>query len=119
MWTDGWEEMNGPARDGDRLSMPQTRLSILCYQAGQARPAGLATAASGPSTAALLSRIATVARLRTQGNKRVSGLSGYAHAANELLLHRLRFEEDQRVYLRCFAGQGGLPFEARVLERRS
>ena len=51
--------MNGPARDGDRLTMPQTRLSILCYRAGQARPAGLATAASGPSTAALLSRIAT------------------------------------------------------------
>ena len=92
--------MNGPARDGDRLSMPQTRLSILCYRAGQARPAGLATAASGPSTAALLSRIATAARLRTQGKKRVSGMSGHAHAAKELPVHRQRFEKDWWVYWR-------------------
>ena len=92
--------MNGPARDGDRLSMPQTRLSILCYRAGQARPAGLATAASRPSTAALLSRIATAARLRTQGSKRVSGMSGHAHAAKELPVHRLRFEKDWWVYWR-------------------
>ena len=49
----------------------------------------------GRSIAALSSWIATAARLRTQGSKRVSGLSGYAHAANELLLHRLRFEEEQ------------------------
>ena len=88
----GVGSVNGLARASDRLSMPQTRLSILCYRAGQARPAGLATAASGPSTAALLSRIATAARLRTQRKKRVSGMSGHAHAAKELLLHRQRIE---------------------------
>ena len=62
--------VNGPVRDGDRLSMPQARLAILCYRAGQAGPAGLATAASRPSTAALWSRIATAARLPEQGSKR-------------------------------------------------
>ena len=62
--------VNGPARDGDRLSMPQAWLSILCHQAGQARPAGLATEATGPSTAAFWSRIATAARLPEQGSER-------------------------------------------------
>ena len=44
----------------------------------------------------LSSESATVARLRTQGRKRVSGMSGHAHAAKELLLHRLGFEKDYR-----------------------
>lgn len=35
-----------------------------------------------------------VALLRTQGSKRVSGLSRHAHAAKELLLYRQRFEQD-------------------------
>ena len=52
-----------------------------------------AIAASGPSIAALLSWIATAAHgLRMQGRKRVSGLSGDAHATNERLVERLRLE---------------------------
>ena len=86
--------MNGPARAADRPSMRKARISIRCHQAGQARLASSAIEASCRLRQLLRAGFATVARLRTQGNKRVSGLSGYAHAANELLLHRLRIEKD-------------------------
>ena len=42
VWTDGWEEMNGPARAADRPSMRKARISIRCHQAGQARLASSA-----------------------------------------------------------------------------
>ena len=42
VWTDGWEEMNGPARAADRSSMRKARISIRCHQAGQVRLASSA-----------------------------------------------------------------------------
>ena len=86
--------MNGPARAADRPSMRKARISIRCHQAGQARLASSAFEASCRLQQPLRVGFATAARLRTQGSKRVSGLSGYTHAANELLLHSLRIEKD-------------------------
>ena len=86
--------MNGPARAADRPSMRKTRISILCHQAGQARLASSAIEASCRLQQPLRAGFATAARLHTQGSKRVSRLSGHAHAAKELVLVRLRFEKD-------------------------
>ena len=33
VWTDGWEEMNGPERAADRPSMRKARISIRWHQA--------------------------------------------------------------------------------------
>ena len=94
VWTDGWEEMHGPVRAADRPSMRQARMSIRCHQAGQAQLASSAIEAYRRLRQPLRAGFATVARLREQGKKRVSGMSGHAHAAKELPVHRLRFEQD-------------------------
>ena len=94
VWTDWWEEMNGPARAADRPSMRKARISIRCHQAGQARLASSAIEAYCRLRQPLRAGFATVARLREQGKKRVSGMSGHAHAMKELLLKRQRFEQD-------------------------
>ena len=94
VWTDGWEEMNGPERAADRPSMRKAQISIRWHQAGQARLASSAIEASCRLRQPLRAGFATVARLREQGKKRVSGMSGHAHAAKELPVHRLRFEHD-------------------------
>ena len=103
MWTDGWEEMNGPARAADRPSMRKARISIRCHQAGQARLASSAIEAYCRLRQPLRAGFATVARLREQGKKRVSGMSGHAHAMKEVLLNRQRFEQVKRGYLRSHA----------------
>ena len=90
----GWEEMNGPERAADHPSMRKARISIRCHQAGQARLASSAIEAYCRLRQPLRAGFATVARLREQVRKRVSGMSGHAHATKELLLHRLRFEQD-------------------------
>ena len=104
MWTDGWEEMNGPARAADRPSMRKARISIRCHQAGQARLAGSAIEAYCRLRQPLRAGFATVARLREQGKKRVSGMSGHAHAMKELLLNRQRIEQVKRGHFYRLAG---------------
>ena len=100
----GWEEMNGPARAADRPSMRKARISIRCHQAGQARLASSAIEAYCRLRQPLRAGFATVARLREQGKKRVSGMSGHAHAMKELLLNRQRIEQVKRGYFYRLAG---------------
>ena len=73
VWTDGWEEMNGPERAADRPSMRKARISIRWHQAGQARLASSAIEASCRLRQPLRAGFASAARLRTQACKRVVG----------------------------------------------
>ena len=94
-------------RPGDGSRPPEHALGLDIHpvpSGGLARAAGTAIAASCQLRQPLQAGFATAARLRTQGRKRDSELSGHAHAAKELLLHRQRFEQDHWGYLRLHAG---------------
>ena len=92
-----------PGEGCDRPSMRKARISIRCHQAGQAWLASSAIEAYRRLRQPLRAGFATVARLREQGRKRVSRMSGHAHAMKEVLLNRQRFEQVKRGYLRSHA----------------